>query len=88
MGLRAAAALMALLVWGRRASGFMIRTASTSSCSRRRLLGLASTRGFHVMEDLSDRPHPNAGDVVYVLDGTSMLYKVGGGRLQSISNLN
>ena len=28
------------------------------------------------MEDLSDRPHPNAGDVVYVLDGTSMLYKV------------
>lgn len=84
MGLRTAAALMVLLVCALRASGFLIRrsalSASSSStcCSsrRRRLVRLASTRGFHVMEDLSDRPHPNTGDVVYVLDGTSMLYKV------------
>ena len=78
MGARAAV-LMLLLLLQRASSAFLGPSSSIRSGSRRRgrllLLPLASS--FHVttQEDLSDRPHPNAGPVLFLLDGTSMLYK-------------
>lgn len=77
---RIAFLLLLLTMTLRGASAF---TSTLSAISSRRLLPLrrrpvvVQSQGYQVL-DVSDRPHPNAGPVVYLLDGTSMLYKVCG----------